>query len=72
MIMKILNHKGDEYMLKFEYQFDENMPKVTLEMSPESDLPEVLEAFQSFLLGAGYVFNGHIEILEEEKGEVNA
>ena len=28
--------------------------------------PELLEVFEEFLRGCGYVFDGHVEIVEEE------
>ena len=31
------------------------------------ELPKVLEAFERFLRGAGYYFDGHIEIVEDEE-----
>ena len=54
-------------MMKFEYQFDETSPKVTLEMTPQSSLSEVFVAFREFLLGAGYQITGEIAELEESE-----
>lgn len=56
-------------MLIFEYQFDETHPRVRVEMSPQSDLSEVLEQFQGFLMAAGYSFDGNLTIEEEYKNE---
>lgn len=58
-------------MMKFEYQFDENSPKVTVELSAESDLPTVLEQFEGFLKAAGYPVEGTLDFIEEETN-VNA
>lgn len=52
-------------MMKFEYQFDENSPKVTVELSAESCLPDVIEQFEHFLLAAGYSFEGTLDFVEE-------
>lgn len=52
-------------MIIFTYQFDEKSPKVTVELSPESDLGEVLEQFEAFLKAAGYSFNGQVDIVED-------
>jgi hypothetical protein len=49
-------------MLKFENQYDKNFPKITIELSSDSSLSEVLQAFQTFLKGCGYVFDGEIII----------
>lgn len=52
--------------MQFIYQFEPNAPKVTMEISPESSLPDVLEAFESFLRAAGYSFEGTLDIVELE------
>ena len=52
--------------MKFIYQFDKNSTKITAELPPDSSLPEVLEAFESFLKACGYCFTGEIDIVEEE------
>jgi hypothetical protein len=49
-------------MMKFSYQFDEKSPTITMELSPESTLSEVFEAFGAFLQGAGYTVDGPITI----------
>lgn len=53
-------------MIQFIYQYDKNSPKVTVELSAESGLGDVLEQFEGFLKAAGYSFTGHIDIVEEE------
>ena len=40
--------------LEFIYQFDEVSPTITMTLSPESTLSEVIGAFEQFLKGAGY------------------
>ena len=53
-------------MMKFTYQFNEDHPKVEITLSPETGLPETLEAFESFLRAAGYSFQGIIDIVDDE------
>jgi hypothetical protein len=53
-------------VMKFEYQFDENSAKVTVELSPESDLTTVLEQFEAFLKASGYAFDGLLDFVAEE------
>lgn len=48
--------------MEFTYQFSDKEPKVTMLLSPDSDLNEVLECFEKFLFAAGYSFEGRIEI----------
>jgi len=57
----------------FEYQFDRFSPKITFQLDPSSTLSEVLESFESFLRASGYVFDGMIDIIENEqiKGATN-
>jgi len=54
-------------MMIFEYQFEEHEPKVRVELSPQSALPEVLEQFEAFLRAAGYSFDGYVDIIEAEE-----
>ena len=43
-------------------------PNEQITMSTEAEeLPKVLEAFERFLRGAGYCFDGHLEILDDEE-----
>lgn len=58
-------------MIKFEYQYDENSPKITVELHPDTSLPDLIQSFQDFLKGAGYVFDGELDFTEEETN-VNA
>lgn len=53
----------------FEYQFNDQSPKVTISLSPESSLPEVVESFESFLRACGYSFDGSLDFIEEEVHE---
>lgn len=52
--------------MKFEYQFDENSPKITVELSAGADLSTILEQFECFLRGAGYVFEGELDFILTE------
>jgi len=52
-------------MILLSYQFDKDSPKTTVELSAESTLPQVLEAIQLFLAGAGYYVNGELVIEED-------
>ena len=62
-------------MIKFEYQFEELAPKIVVELDSQSTLDEVVQEFTNFLSGAGYVFEGDLDIVNdrendsEEKGE---
>lgn len=49
----------------FTYQFSDVDPKITVELSPDSDLDRVLEAFEQFLLGAGFSFEGQLDFIKE-------
>lgn len=53
-------------MITFQYQYDENSAKVTVELPPDSTLGDVLEQFEGFLKAAGYGFDGHLDFVEEE------
>ncbi len=53
-------------MMKFEFQYDKNYPKVSLIIKDKDVLlPDVLEQFDGFLIACGYVPKGHLEIVEE-------
>ncbi len=56
-------------MIQFIYQYDKNSEKISVELSADSTLTEVLDAFSRFLKAASYQFDGEIMIMEE--GEVN-
>jgi hypothetical protein len=56
-------------MIEFFYQFGDRHPAVSIRMSPDTALPELLQAFGEFLRGAGYHFNGDIEIVENGEPE---
>lgn len=53
-------------MITFIYQYDENSPKVTVELPADSSLPDVLEQFEGFLKAAGYGVEGTLDFIEEE------
>ena len=40
--------------MKFEYQYEESMPKITVEVDDDSIVDEVLDAFCKFLVIAGW------------------
>lgn len=50
--------------IEFTYQFSEFDPKVTMTLAPGTSLPQVLEAFEMFLLASGYSFKGVVDIVE--------
>jgi hypothetical protein len=56
----------DQGHFYFEYWHGPGTAKVSMELSPDSDLDEVCQAFEQFLLGAGYSFTGRVEIVNEE------
>ena len=64
-------------MMEFYYQFDIAHPAISIRLSPETPLPEVLEAFESFLKAAGYSFPGQVDIIateiipQDENAELN-
>ena len=41
--------------MKFEYQYEESMPKITVEVDDDSTVDAVLDAFCKFLVMAGWV-----------------
>jgi hypothetical protein len=51
-----------EGRIYFEYQFAEQHPKISVTLSPESTLTDVLASFQDFLRCSGYAFEGDIVI----------
>ena len=53
-------------MMKFSYQFEENSALTEMTLNSESSLSDVLLEFEHFLLSAGYSFDGHVEIYNEE------
>lgn len=48
--------------IEFTYQYAEGEPKVTMILHPDSDLNQVIEAFEKFLFAAGYSFTGNLYI----------
>jgi hypothetical protein len=62
--------------MKFIYQFEELSPKIEVTLDLDRTLPEVLEAFENFLLACGYKFDGVLDIVEDvnpliQNGETN-
>ncbi len=58
------DNEMDGYM-EFFYQFNQKSPAVSIRLSPDTALPEVFEAFEQFLRGAGYSFNGQIDLVDD-------
>lgn len=52
-------------MIVFESQYEDNAPKVTVEVHSDSTLPDVISAFESFLKATGFAFDGRLEIVED-------
>ena len=58
-------------MIKFfkshdpENHFD--VSDVLIQVSNESNLEELCETFERFLLACSYVFKGHVQIIEEDE-----
>ena len=51
--------------MKFIYQYDDNSPLIQMELQRNATLKEVLEAFEDFLRGCGYYFQGELDIADE-------
>ena len=52
--------------IEFIHQYSDGDPKVIMTLSPETPLPQLLEAFEMFLRASGYSFNGIVDIVETE------
>ncbi len=65
------DNEMDGYM-EFFYQNSPSDPAISMRISPHSDLGQVFEAFEQFLRGAGYHFEGRLDILSDEVGNVEA
>ena len=52
----------------FEFIAQQNGERTTKRLSADSDLTAVVEAFQEFLLGAGFVLEPgyHLDLVEDE------
>lgn len=48
--------------MEFFYQYGEDEGSVKVTLPADAALEEALEGFETFLLAAGYVFDGQIEI----------
>lgn len=53
-------------MIKFESQYDESYPKVTIELHSDSTLQDVVKAFEDFIKAAGYSYEGRLDIVRDE------
>lgn len=64
-------------MIEFFYQFSDRHPAISVKLSPDAALPELLTTFEQFLRGAGYHFDGEIDIIkydivpQDENAELN-
>lgn len=54
-------------MIKFESQYEEGFPKISVELHSDSDLTTILETFESFLKATGYDFEGELDFVIEEE-----
>lgn len=50
----------------FHYQYDSASPIVNVILPQDSELGDILAAFEGFLRVAGYSFNGQVDIVEVE------
>jgi hypothetical protein len=41
--------------------------KIEITIDSQSTLTEVIESFENFLKACGYVFNGHLDIVQDEE-----
>jgi hypothetical protein len=48
--------------MEFFYQYKEGDGSVRLTLPPDASLDEAIEGFETFLVAAGYVFTGRLEI----------
>lgn len=48
--------------MEFFYQYGEDEGSVMLTLPSDATLEEAIEGFETFLLAAGYVFDGQLEI----------
>jgi len=48
--------------MEFFYQYREGDGTVSITLPPDATLEEALEGFETFLLAAGYSFDGQVEI----------
>lgn len=48
--------------MEFFYQFRDGSGSVVITLPADATLDEALNGFEAFLLAAGYVFDGHVEI----------
>lgn len=53
-----------EGKIQFIYQFDDSSPRVEFTLPSDSSLDQVLESFEQFLRGAGYHFDGEVDLLD--------
>lgn len=54
--------------MKFVYSYEDR--KTIVSMGPHQTLPELLIQFEQFLKGCGYHFDGEIDIVPIDEGEI--
>ena len=54
-------------LIEFYYRPNMQDIAVSIQLSPDSTLPEVLEAFEGFLKAIGYKFSGEVNIVTIEE-----
>jgi hypothetical protein len=52
------------YRLQFEPAYGDVNPSVTMELSGEADLDQMVSLFDSFLKANGYIYDGELQITE--------
>ena len=54
-------------MVEFKSQYSQGSTILTMQVSSDSTLPEIIEDFERFLRATGYIFAGHLDIVEDEE-----
>lgn len=55
--------------MRLIYLAQNELETVTFDTAPHTDLAGAIESFERFLRAAGYVFDGNLDIVYEEKKE---
>lgn len=53
------------FQMKFEYQYADGTPKITVELHKDVSYLEAIEQFERFLRAIGYPFDGHIGVVQD-------
>lgn len=64
-----MEDKKTHFGMEWTYQFDTTTPRVSMKLHREATLDEQLEAFKEFLQACGYIVDGTIEIVNEDKND---